>query len=140
MSIFVFFSQERERKTPLFIDKFTGITLRTDEDKHHRFVPKETYAAPTGCHHIKLILITGTYQHPLLPDNFNKVILYQIGFNCFHILYSLISFKDTKNIIYLYSLRPNHCHCCSNVSVRPYMYVRKRNYTIPKQQKDGNFP
>ena len=48
--------------------------------------------------------------------------------------------KDTKNIIYLYSLRPNHCHCCSNVSVRPYMYVRKRNYTIPKQQKDGNFP
>ena len=133
------FTQKRECKTSLFIDKFTGITLRTNEYEYNRFIPKETYTAPTGRHHVKLVFVTGTHQHPLFTDNLNKIILYQSGFNCFHTFLSLIFFKDTKNIIYPYSSHRSRYRHCSNVSDQPYRYDRMRNYRLKKQRTNVSF-
>lgn len=73
--------QESDREGILGIDKRTGIPLRTDKGEYHRTVPKDPYPAPTGGHHIKLLFIAGTYQHPLLTDKIDKVLIHLIWTN-----------------------------------------------------------
>ena len=60
------------------------ITLQTDVHNSHRTVPQPAKTAPRGCHHVELLLVACSNEHPLLTNSSEHIIVECRNVNLFH--------------------------------------------------------
>ena len=77
-------AEENKVHRVVSLNELVGVTLRTDVHNSHWAVPQPAKTAPRGCHHIELLFVACSNEHPLLTNSSEHIIVECRNVNLFH--------------------------------------------------------
>jgi hypothetical protein len=99
------FTEKREGEVSMLFHEPEGVALRSDIADSYGQVPQHPASPPACRHGIEVIYCTGSYEHPVISDQFEKIIS-KLCYRYVHIYLPCCAIRDNEAIKRIISDHP----------------------------------